>query len=98
MQVRLGEFDTSRTDDGPTVDVDVERVESHPRFNKPYMTNDIAIVYLKNDVEFTGSERRQEYQNKNCDINFSFVSNISHFQIVYGQFVCLWILHFLNSI
>lgn len=62
-QVRLGEYDTSRTDDGPTVDVDIERIESHPRFNKPYMANDIAILYLKNDVEFTGKRRAQKHQS-----------------------------------
>lgn len=60
----MGEYDTSKTDDGPTVDVDVERIESHPKYNKPYMANDIAILYLKKDVEFTGEQRTQTYQNK----------------------------------
>lgn len=52
-QVRLGEYDTSTTDDGPTVDIDVIRVEKHERFNSTWLMNDIAIVFLKDDVEFT---------------------------------------------
>lgn len=51
--VRLGEHDTASTHDGPTVDRDVVHIEKHDRYNKPYMTNDIAILYLKTDVEFT---------------------------------------------
>lgn len=53
VQVRLGEHDTASTHDGPTVDVDVVRIEKHDRYNKPYMTNDIAMLYLEHDVEFT---------------------------------------------
>lgn len=52
--MRLGEYDITTTSDGPNVDVDVVRVEMHPRYNKPFMANDIAILYLKNDVEFSG--------------------------------------------
>lgn len=53
----MGEYDTSTTDDGQTVDIDVIRMETHERFNTSWVTNDIAMLYLKHDVEFTATIR-----------------------------------------
>lgn len=49
----MGEHDSSKPDEH-IVDVDIVRIAAHPQFNKPFMSNDIAILLLENDVEFTG--------------------------------------------
>lgn len=40
-------------DDDQSVDIDIDRVELHERYVKVPKVNDIAIVYLVRDVEFT---------------------------------------------
>lgn len=52
--VRLGEHDRSTTEDGEHLDISVDRVDAHDSFNSRLMTNDIAMIYLERDVEFTG--------------------------------------------
>lgn len=49
--VRFGEHDT-RTTESVQVDVKVSSFKSHEEYDG--LTNDIAIVYLKHDVPFTG--------------------------------------------
>lgn len=51
--VRLGEHDVTSTTDGEVVDVEVTRSVPHENYNKKDGTNDIAILQLANDVEFT---------------------------------------------
>ena len=53
--VRLGQHDANAFE-LDNEDVKVIRMEKHPRFNKPFMSNDIAILYLERDVEFSGKE------------------------------------------
>lgn len=53
--VRLGENDLRTTRDGPHKDVFVAKFEKHAQFNERLMINDIAMVYLDRDVEFTGN-------------------------------------------
>lgn len=52
--VRLGEYDTEITKDGKHIDVGIARIESHNHSTSYLKINDIGIVYLKHDVEFTG--------------------------------------------
>lgn len=52
--VRLGEHDTYEFEDDQRVDIDIDRVELHEHYVKTPKINDIAIVYLAHDVEFTG--------------------------------------------
>lgn len=51
--VRLGEHDITSTDDGEVEDVKVVRSLPHENYNKKDGTNDIAMLYLERDVEFT---------------------------------------------
>lgn len=55
--VRLGEHELGTTKDGIHQDIPVVRVKQHKSFNSYLMTDDIAIVYLERDVEFTGFKR-----------------------------------------
>ena len=52
--VRLGEYDISRTDDGTHQDMEIFRVFPHRKYVRTPKINDIAIVLLYRDVEFTG--------------------------------------------
>lgn len=52
--VRLGEHDTLTTEDGQHEDVDIASIEVHEKYVRTPKVNDIAIVYLKKDVTFTG--------------------------------------------
>lgn len=52
--VRLGEHNTLTTDDGDHVDVPIKDVQMHENYKWLSQINDIAIVYLKHDVDFTG--------------------------------------------
>lgn len=52
--VRLGEHDTTRNSDGPHQDVIVTRVQKHWGYNIHLKINDIGILYLERDVDFTG--------------------------------------------
>lgn len=51
--VRLGEYDLS-TKSTVTEDIGIKRFVSHPEYNSELQLNDIAIVHLVRDVEFTG--------------------------------------------
>lgn len=52
--VRLGEYDTRTTDDGPHLDVLISKVQSHEDFEPDLFLNDIAILTLERSVEFNG--------------------------------------------
>lgn len=52
--VRLGEYDTSTEEDGKHIDVPVARAEKYEKYNLITRCNDIAVVLLAEDVEFTG--------------------------------------------
>lgn len=52
--VRLGEYNTLTTEDGKHIDVPIKHVEMHENYKWISQINDIAIVYLKFNVEFTG--------------------------------------------
>lgn len=52
--VRLGEYDMSRTTDGTHEDVSVDHVVKHDTFDFVNMINDIALIHLVHDVDFTG--------------------------------------------
>ncbi|XP_031626165.1 venom serine protease Bi-VSP-like isoform X2 [Contarinia nasturtii] len=51
--VRLGEHDISSTSDGEVQDIKVIRSERHADYNRRDGTNDIAILYLERDVQFS---------------------------------------------
>lgn len=53
--VRLGEYDTSTTSDGDHQDVSIDHVVKHEKYDDFKMINDVAIVHLAHDVDFTGS-------------------------------------------
>lgn len=55
--VRLGEHDTTTTDDGPHKDMLVMRIEKHEDYNDEMRINDIAIIRLWGDVSFTGAAK-----------------------------------------
>lgn len=52
--VRLGEHDMRTPADGSQQDVQVTHVLKHSGFDQEHMKNDIAVLYLKHDVNFTG--------------------------------------------
>lgn len=73
--MRLGEYDLSTTTDGIHIDVRIDRVEMHQDHNEYliFHTNDIAMVYLENDVDFTGN-RKNLFSSMNFSMLFSFSS------------------------
>lgn len=54
--VRLGAYDLRTKKDVDHVDVGIARIDSHADYSVylVFHTNDIAMVHLKHDVEFTG--------------------------------------------
>lgn len=52
--VRLGEYDTSTTTDGDHLDVSIDHVARHEKYDDFKMINDVAIIHLAHDVDFTG--------------------------------------------
>lgn len=55
--VRLGELDVGTDTDGANpIDVLVEKVVTHPEFDEETLHNDIAILKLNKDVQFTGTQ------------------------------------------
>lgn len=50
--VRLGEHDLS-TDDNIHIDVPIVKVSSHAQYDKKDGHNDIAMLYLEREIEFT---------------------------------------------
>lgn len=55
MVVRLGEHDTSTDNETSHIDIYIERQKFHPDLDVIFL-NDISILYLQNEVEFTGGE------------------------------------------
>lgn len=51
---RLGEHDTRTDKDGAHVDIQIERTIKHGHYIGGIYLNDIAMVYLIDDVEFNG--------------------------------------------
>lgn len=51
---RLGEHDFLSTTDGEHQDIKVIGMEKHDKLNERTGANDIGILYLERDVEFTG--------------------------------------------
>lgn len=54
IAVRLGEYNISTTDDGKHETIRVDHAVAHKQFRIGGGINDIAIVFLVQDVEFTG--------------------------------------------
>lgn len=52
--VRLGEYDISTTEDGKHETIRVDHAIKHKQFRLGAGINDIALVFLVDDVEFTG--------------------------------------------
>lgn len=52
--VRLGEHDLRTTDDGPHQNIPIVRSVKHPQQYSYYKLNDIAVLHLELDVEFSG--------------------------------------------
>lgn len=52
--VRLGEYDISTTEDGKHGTIRVDHAIAHKKFHRGVGINDIALVFLVEDVEFTG--------------------------------------------
>lgn len=56
--VRLGEFDLSKNDTH-TEDIGIDHFVPHPEYDSELQLNDIAIVHLMRDVNFTGGPEKQ---------------------------------------
>lgn len=52
--VRLGEYNTTARTDENRADIPIKSVEIHEKYIDIPKLNDIAIVHLLHDVEFTG--------------------------------------------
>lgn len=51
--VRLGEYDTSTTEDGEHLDVYIDKTVAHGRIPR-WFIDDIGMLYLVKDVVFNG--------------------------------------------
>lgn len=72
--VRLGAFDINLKNDDKIQDVKVQRFIRHPDYNETNRLNDLAILQLERDVEFTG--KKEFTLQSNCEvIIFIFYSN-----------------------
>lgn len=56
--VRLGEYDKTTTTDGQHQDIRFSHHEIHEEFDSFLKINDIAMIYLDHDVEFTGELKK----------------------------------------
>lgn len=56
--VRLGEYDLSQNST-LTEDIEIKRFVLHPEYDSKHRINDIAIVHLMRDVDFTGKLEKQ---------------------------------------
>lgn len=52
--VRLGENDNAKLSDGYHEDVEVDHYVVHPGYRPDSRPHDIAILFLKRDVDFSG--------------------------------------------
>lgn len=52
--MRLGEYQFESTVFGLHLDVGIEYMESHKDFDDFHWVNDIAMIFLEKNVEFTG--------------------------------------------
>lgn len=52
--VRLGEHDLKTESDGKHVDVRVTHGDAHENYSKDLGINDVAMVYLASEVQYTG--------------------------------------------
>lgn len=51
--IRLGEYDTSTTEDGEHLDVYIDKTVAHGRIPR-WFIDDIGMLYLAKDVVFNG--------------------------------------------
>lgn len=63
----MGEHDLMTEYDGKHEDISIRRVQEHPNYSKTDMRNDIAVLTLIRDVEFSGKN-----EEKNIKIHGSF--------------------------
>ena len=58
--VRLGEHDITKLDDTeePSVDVDIDKIITHPNWNSRTLDNDIAIVKLRSNITYTKVKKK----------------------------------------
>lgn len=61
--VRLGEHDTTTEEDGKHIDVPIARAEKHANYTILTRINDIAVILLAQDVEFTGKLEFDSFQS-----------------------------------
>ncbi|GBP11577.1 Venom serine protease Bi-VSP [Eumeta japonica] len=63
--VRLGDLDISKDDDGATpLDVPIARAEKHESYNPTAFTDDIGLLLLQHDVQYTRKCHRSEQQTE----------------------------------
>lgn len=56
--VRIGDLDLSRDDDGAhPIQVEIEDKLIHPDYNTETFVNDIAVLRLAQDIQFTGKSK-----------------------------------------
>lgn len=60
----MGEYDTSTEEDGKHIDVPVARAEKYEKYNLITRCNDIAVVLLAEDVEFTGKLESDSFERR----------------------------------
>ena len=53
-RVRLGDHQTNSANDSTTQDVRIDAIFSHENYTRNVITNDLALVKLKDKVNFTG--------------------------------------------
>lgn len=54
--VRLGEHDVTTNTDGPVQDIRVVKITSHEQWSPSVLANDIALLTLERDVDFSGKK------------------------------------------
>lgn len=62
---RLGERDLRTEDDGPHQDIPIARSVAHEQYDPVWKFNDIAMLHLERDVEFSGGIQNYSFFNHN---------------------------------
>jgi len=65
--VRLGDLDINNTirDNATPIDVPIKEIIAHPKYTPaPSIANDIALIRLKNTVQFTGRLESISYERE----------------------------------
>lgn len=52
LDLTLGDWDLEATNDGPNVEVEVEKITVHPEYSRRTLQNDLAVLKLTKKIQY----------------------------------------------